>query len=163
MGERTSSPAEVARELGVPVTKLAHHVTVLIETGHIELVDTKPNRGALEHFYRATVRAEVSDAISALLPRPVREGIRDKMLGAILDNIGGAIDAGTIDARSDRHISWMRMTLDEEGWTELIALKARQLELEKIVEAKAAGRLADGEEGGEPVTVFTAALGFEAP
>lgn len=53
-GEELRSP----RELTVPVNKrlsnVSYHVRVLSEHGAIELVDTHPRRGSVEHFYEAT-------------------------------------------------------------------------------------------------------------
>jgi DNA-binding transcriptional ArsR family regulator len=53
--------AKVARspkQMTVPVNKdvsiVGYHVRVLAEYGAVELVDTQPRRGAVEHFYKAT-------------------------------------------------------------------------------------------------------------
>jgi predicted transcriptional regulator len=47
------SPKAVADELGLDVRGVAYHVRVLRELGCIELVGTRPRRGAIEHIYRA--------------------------------------------------------------------------------------------------------------
>jgi DNA-binding transcriptional ArsR family regulator len=57
--ERTASPKELARELSVPLTHISYHVRTLAELGVIRLERTTPRRGAVEHHYRATVRARV--------------------------------------------------------------------------------------------------------
>lgn len=46
------SPKEIAAELGLDVRGLAYHVRVLRKLGCIELVETRPRRGAVEHVYR---------------------------------------------------------------------------------------------------------------
>lgn len=52
-GERRSP-----KQLTVPVNKdvsiVSYHVRVLAEHGAVELVETQPRRGAVEHFYEAT-------------------------------------------------------------------------------------------------------------
>lgn len=53
------SPNELARVLGEPLGNVAYHVRILAEGRMIELVRTEPRRGAVEHFYRASVRAAV--------------------------------------------------------------------------------------------------------
>jgi len=53
---RTASPSELAGELGAPLPNIAYHVKVLARNDAIELVKTEQVRGALEHFYRATMR-----------------------------------------------------------------------------------------------------------
>jgi DNA-binding transcriptional ArsR family regulator len=45
------SPRDLAEYLGHPVSNTAYHVRILAETGAVELVDTKPIRGSLQHFY----------------------------------------------------------------------------------------------------------------
>jgi DNA-binding transcriptional ArsR family regulator len=51
--EGMRSPKTLADELGLDVRGVAYHVRVLKELGCIELVDTQPRRGAIEHIYRA--------------------------------------------------------------------------------------------------------------
>ena len=47
------SPKAIAAELGLDVRGVAYHVRVLKKLGCIELVETRPRRGAIEHVYRA--------------------------------------------------------------------------------------------------------------
>jgi predicted transcriptional regulator len=47
------SPKAIAAELGLDVRGVAYHVRVLKKLGCIELVETRPRRGAIEHIYRA--------------------------------------------------------------------------------------------------------------
>lgn len=47
------SPKSIAAELGLDVRRLAYHVRVLKKLGCIELIETRPRRGAVEHIYRA--------------------------------------------------------------------------------------------------------------
>lgn len=62
LAERTASPGDVAAELGVPLGVVSYHVRMLRDYGMVELVRTEPRRGALQHFYRATVRRTEPDA-----------------------------------------------------------------------------------------------------
>lgn len=48
------SPAELARMLGVKLSDVSYHTRRLEQLGCIELVKTRPVRGVVEHFYRAT-------------------------------------------------------------------------------------------------------------
>jgi predicted transcriptional regulator len=47
------SPKLIARELELDLRSIAYHVRVLKKLGCIELVETVPRRGAVEHVYRA--------------------------------------------------------------------------------------------------------------
>lgn len=49
----TRSPKAIAGEMGVDIRSVAYHVRVLKKLGCIELVETQPRRGAVEHIYRA--------------------------------------------------------------------------------------------------------------
>ncbi len=49
------SPAELAQAFDLPVSHVSYHVKVLRECGSVALTDTRPVRGALEHFYASTV------------------------------------------------------------------------------------------------------------
>jgi predicted transcriptional regulator len=46
------SPKLVATELNLDLRSVAYHVRVLKKLGCIELVETLPRRGAVEHVYR---------------------------------------------------------------------------------------------------------------
>lgn len=52
--ERTVSPNEAAKELGLSLGNTAYHFKSLLEYGAIELTRSEQRRGAVEHFYRAT-------------------------------------------------------------------------------------------------------------
>jgi DNA-binding transcriptional ArsR family regulator len=58
LNERTASPNEIAKELGQGVGHVSYHINVLQKCECIELVDTAPRRGAVEHYYRATSRED---------------------------------------------------------------------------------------------------------
>ncbi len=47
------SPKTIASELRLDIRSVAYHVRVLKKLGCIELVETRPRRGAVEHIYRA--------------------------------------------------------------------------------------------------------------
>lgn len=55
-----SSPSDLALIVGEPLGNVSYHVRELDRLGCIELVRTTPRRGALEHHYRARVRAHLS-------------------------------------------------------------------------------------------------------
>jgi DNA-binding transcriptional ArsR family regulator len=45
------SPTELSHSLGVALNNLSYHVRVLADNGLLVLVNTRPRRGTLEHFY----------------------------------------------------------------------------------------------------------------
>lgn len=53
--EGTLSPKELTLLADDPkISNVGYHVRVLAEKGAVELVETQPRRGSVEHFYEAT-------------------------------------------------------------------------------------------------------------
>ncbi len=53
LAEGARSPKQISVELKLDLRSVAYHVRVLKKLGCIELVETLPRRGAVEHVYRA--------------------------------------------------------------------------------------------------------------
>lgn len=51
------SPRELSFALRHPLSNVSYHVRVLADRGAVTLVDTKPVRGSIQHFYRCAVKA----------------------------------------------------------------------------------------------------------
>jgi predicted transcriptional regulator len=54
IGDGLASPKAISAALGLDVRTVAYHVRVLRKLGCIELVETQPRRGAVEHIYKVT-------------------------------------------------------------------------------------------------------------
>ncbi|HKO37694.1 MAG TPA: hypothetical protein VJU14_04940 [Solirubrobacterales bacterium] len=53
--EATLSPKELTLLANDPkISNVGYHVRVLAEKGAVELAETQPRRGSVEHFYKAT-------------------------------------------------------------------------------------------------------------
>jgi DNA-binding transcriptional ArsR family regulator len=156
-----SSPNQLAQELDEPLGNVSYHVKTLLEYGCVELVKTEPRRGAVEHFYRATERAFISEADWAKIPASARKGIDGVVLEAIGQDATAALTEGTIDSRTDTHISRTPLILDEAGWTELSKLLADTLEQTMRIGEESANRLAKERTDGIPASVSI--LHFEVP
>jgi hypothetical protein len=144
----TSTPAGIARRLGVRTENVSYHVRVLCDLGVIELIGTTPVRGALEHHYRATRRAEASDADSASMPLEVRRDMVHAVLRATIEDL---IRIGASDQtyqRSDIHFSQVPLHLDEEGYQEVRDLLAGTLDRVMEIQAESLTRMA-GDTSGE--------------
>jgi len=160
LSNRVTSPNEMAKQLGKSVSNVSYHFKDLRDEGCIELVDTQPRRGAVEHYYRAKTPPLHDDKSWARLSRSSRDEITEITLRNAMGEAVRALNAGTFNARKDRHLSWMPIDLDEEGWKELIERQSEWLEEIERIGAEAAERLA---EGGPRRQVVTAMMGFEAP
>ena len=62
LNERMASPNELSKELEEGLSQVSYHVKVLKDFECIEMVKTEPRRGAVEHYYRATARAFLTDS-----------------------------------------------------------------------------------------------------
>jgi DNA-binding transcriptional ArsR family regulator len=148
LNERVASPNQIAGELEEPLGNVSYHVKTLAEMGCIELVRTEPRRGAIEHFYRAVVRPFFSDKDWTRLPPSARQGISDATLQLIWEDTSDALNAGTFDRRTDRHLSRSPLLLDEHGWEEVNELLLETMNRVVEIEAESAKRrAADGESG----------------
>lgn len=159
LNERVASPSEIAKELKQTVGDVSYHIKVLKECECIELVDTVPRRGAMEHYYRATDRAFLDASEWASLSS-VRPGVSAGLLQTVVDDALTALIGGTFDKRLDRHLSWTPMIVDEQGWNEIKDGLDAMLEKVLEIQSSSAKRLASDDATGVPVSV--AMMGFEA-
>ena len=141
-----ASPNELAKKLDEPLTNVSYHVRMLHDLGCIELVDTEPRRGALEHYYRAIVRPFFGDRDWKRLPKNARGSISDAVLQLVWDDTAEAIKSGLFDERDDRHLSRSVFCVDEQGWEDLNELLMNTLDQTMQIEADCAARAAKADE-----------------
>ena len=161
LSHRCISPVEFSRETGEPLSKVAYHFRCLEKLDCAELVDTAQRRGSTEHFYRGTRRALFGDSDWKQLPKSVQGGVTSTILQTFFERASQAIEAGTFDAREDRHFTWTPYVVDEEGWEEMMAVLESALVQAAEVEVRSSERMAERKESGIATTVALA--GFESP
>jgi hypothetical protein len=165
LNERDMSPIEFCREGFAPstmdVSHVAYHFRELAEYGCLTMVEQNRRRGSIEHVYRAVGRAYFSDADWAALEPDERIKISKAILQGLIARADEAMMARTFETREDRHLSWIAMKLDEQGWKEMVTtLTAAFGEVEQI-RADAEKRL--GDSGEDAITSTCAILGFPSP
>lgn len=161
LNERMASPNELAKELGEGLSQVSYHVKVLKDYEVIRLVKTEPRRGAVEHYYRATSRAYLTDRDWHELPKSVRVGMSADLFQAIIDDAVAAMEEGTFDGREDRHLSWTPLMLDERAWKDLQKLIDQTLKQVLKINSEAGKRLARSKE--EPISASVAMTAYEVP
>jgi DNA-binding transcriptional ArsR family regulator len=67
-GEQAISPLEIADRVGQPLTNVAYHVRVLAKRQAIVMVNERPVRGSMQHFYRVNIEAPWAREILGLDP-----------------------------------------------------------------------------------------------
>jgi DNA-binding transcriptional ArsR family regulator len=160
LDKRVASPSEMALELNQPLGNLSYHVRELVRFQCIELVSTKPVRGATEHFYRAIRRPYFHDGDWVKLPQGARQGISSSVIQMIGRDAGNSLDDGVFDRRTDRHLSRTPLILDEIGWQAMTSMLNGMVERGLELEAEAAVRLANSP--GATIRARLILMGFEA-
>jgi DNA-binding transcriptional ArsR family regulator len=161
LNERMASPNELAKELNEGLSQVSYHVKVLKDYNCIELVKTEPRRGAVEHYYRASSRAFLTDRDWHELPDSVRTGMSADLFQAVIDDAIAAMESGTFDERSDRHLSWTPLILDQQGWDDVRDALAATLKRVLDAHSESAKRMAKSGEEGKPASVSM--LGYPVP
>jgi DNA-binding transcriptional ArsR family regulator len=145
LSEGEASPSDLAERLGERLGNVAYHTKMLVDLDCIELTRTAPRRGALEHYYRATVRPFLTQEHWAQLPAASRKSISAGTLSEIWRDASAAVDSETFDSRPNRHLSWTNLALDDEGWEAVAELLKDTLDRMLELQAAAAARLQDGD------------------
>lgn len=146
--ERTASPAEMARELDEELSNVSYHAKQLVEFECAELVSTRPVRGALEHFYRATERYLVDTEEWEELDPVMAENILCEIMQKVLDDFVAATRGETLGDDASFHLTRTLLLLDEEGLKEALETHERAREEVLEIQARSAARMVDsGEEG----------------
>lgn len=136
-----SSPVRISREIeNVSLNLVSHHIKVLKELGCVELVDTAQRRGATEHIYQAVEWALITDAQWEEVPTEDRLAITANILRSISVDTNRALAEGRMDERPDNHLSRSPVSLDDEGWEEVVGALERALEAVLEADAKSAER-----------------------
>src|SRR5690242_16893990 len=125
LADRTASPAEMARELDEDLSNVSYHTKQLLEFDCAELVSTRPVRGALEHFYRATERHLIDTEEWEELDPVIAEDIVCETTQGMLDDFVASAKAGVVGGDKDFHLSRTPLVLDAEGLQEALEAQER--------------------------------------
>jgi DNA-binding transcriptional ArsR family regulator len=115
---RTASPSELADELGVPLPNLSYHIRMLVQLDLLKLVKTRPRRGAIEHYYRATGPVMVTDKAWGQLPELVKTALVSGTLQRIGKQVDEAAAAGGFDGEGSV-LNRSTVKLDSQAFQEL--------------------------------------------
>lgn len=158
--DRVASPSEIADELQAPLGNVSYHVRFLARVGLIELASTQPRRGAVEHYYRAIGRVQITDQAWGLVPKVVK----DALVGSTLDEAGAMIATAARTGGFDRgavHVSRNSYTYDEQGFSELAAAISDLLQRAQQIEQESRARLGATEPRAPEVDAGVVMLLFE--
>lgn len=171
LNEGPKSPSQFVEEGLVPkehysnyqqaLSLASYHFRALEKDGCLKVVASIPRRGALEHVYEGKARVYFTDSEFEEMPLERRQTLSRISFQGLVARADGAMRADTFDSRTDRHLAWMPMQLDQRGWNELMtSLAACFGEVEQI-RHDSKERLATSGEKSIPTTFGM--LGFESP
>lgn len=143
------------------LSAISYHFRELAKMGCIEVARTYARRGATEHVYTGKARAYFTDEEWTELTQRERCLISRTMYQGLAARADGAMLAYTFDSRTDRHLTWIAMEVDERGWTELMSTLAGTYGEITQIHHDARDRLAASGDKVVPVTIGM--LGFESP
>lgn len=144
----------------VSLNVIAYHVRVLDTLDCVELIETEAIRGATKKTYRGTTRMLLDQDAWSNLSRETRIGISAGAIGETAERAQKALEAGTFDNRRDRAIINLKMSLDEQGWKDILEVVEKAYERCEEIEPEAINRTPD------PAERFSATislLAYESP
>jgi DNA-binding transcriptional ArsR family regulator len=157
--ERVASPSDLAEELGAPLGNVSYHVRTLSELGLLKLVRRRTRRGAVEHYYRATGRATVSDKAWSQVPSVVRRSMTGVALEQVIEQALAAAGDGGFDG-DETSVTRHSVALDDAGARELSQALDRLHEEMDAIRERSAERIDSG--AGEPRQLGLVTMLFEA-
>lgn len=130
----------------------------------IEEVERKTGgrrRGGVECFYRALQTTEFDSPLWDLLPDQFKAVLTGAIFYSFGERVFQAMEAATIDARNERHVSWVTLPLSEESWQEVVE---RANSLYHFTRAEAAKCTSDLKcHGGSLIPTTVGLFVFESP
>jgi DNA-binding transcriptional regulator GbsR (MarR family) len=146
--------------LGIALSNVSYHMRQLEKFGLVEGIKSERVRGAVKTTFRATARMHLTQEQWSKLDKATRRGISGAAVAETLDRASRAIDAGTFDARLDRHVVNLHLDLDEDGWLEVSHIVLDAQERIERVEQQVANRTPDPEKRFRATATL---LSYESP
>jgi hypothetical protein len=117
---RPLSSSQFVEEVGGSMTHVSRCFRDLAKWGYLEIFEERKGGrrgGGVERIYRSTRRPYFDTTTWEALPQIVREEMSQWFLRTYFERVTEAIEAGTFDADTDRHLSWKPIVIDRPAWT----------------------------------------------
>jgi hypothetical protein len=163
LNKRIESPSGFSNRFGEKLQNVSYHFRALQKFGCLEEVETRPVRGAIEHFYRATKRVLFDGKAWEDLPPSLKAQASGRTVDDFLEAVAAAMLDGTFDASDERVAVWLQRRLDKQGWGDAVAAHWKLIRKMEGIFKESAIRLADA---GEPDAGIVGTYGlflFESP
>lgn len=117
--ERAVTSREIAEREGLSVDAVGNHLRELEKEGYLRVSRVEPARGVRRHHYVAERRKVITDEEFAEMTKEEQHAVSKATLKDLLRHCWKALNEGALDAQDDSHLSWIQLSLDEQGWEEL--------------------------------------------
>jgi hypothetical protein len=118
-------------------------------------------RRATEHFYRAVGPALIDNERWAEIPDTIKVTITSRTFEQLREKVKESVDVGMFDARTDRHLTWSLLRLDQIGWERVIGVIDSFFEALFDEEKDAKQRITKS--GEKPILATIGLAAFESP
>jgi hypothetical protein len=140
---------------------LSYHFRELEKAGLIEVIESVPRRGAVEHIYSGRSRVFYTSEEFDKLPLKERRMLSRTSFQGLVARTDSAISSGTFDNRTNRQLTYRAMHLDEQGWKEMTDHLDEAFAKAEAIRRAAAERIRESD--GEVIPATVAFLGYESP
>jgi DNA-binding transcriptional ArsR family regulator len=140
---------------------IEHHFSILLECGAIEVVKTRRERGGRARYYSATARALFSEEDFDRMPPALQGSLTATYCSTLFERIKESLLAGTLEAHSERHLTWTPLELDLEGFLKVAGELDGFFERLKLIELEAKERMDLA--GASALHSTVAMMAFESP
>lgn len=159
--EEPASPAMMARRLGEPVGNVSYHVNKLVKLGCAEQIGDRPVRGAIEHFFRATVHHVIETEEWEDLQPELKEHLSGEFAQKIVDDMLLSLQARILGSDKNFCLTRTRLLFDKKGRQRAIEIHERaRLEIEDEAALSNERMVASGE---HPISFSSIQGCFEVP
>ncbi len=153
-----SSPKRLADRIEEPLGNVSYHMGVLKSCECVELVESIPRRGAVEHIYKLMPDASIGSRVWKEVPKALRSHYAGSSLAGFTERAIEALEAGTVEPREGSGVTWLPLRIDEPGWQELRRLQGSVEERFRSIGDKSAERMKSPRDG---ISVMVAVAAFE--
>jgi hypothetical protein len=148
------------RNPDVDLREASRQFRSLRDLGCIELVGRKSGRGR-ERLYQATRRAMFDLSSWQAIPPENKGAVSLEVVSTYMNRVAQAAEAGTLDDRDERWISWTALQFDERGWSEFIG--AVESTFARALQMGVDAPLRMMQKGDLPIPVTVGIFCFESP
>ena len=149
---------------GGSLSRIDRHFKKLADHGWLRLVREARGghrRGGTEHFYRAPQLAVIEEGMWVRLPLSVRAEYSWRTFEQFAERVKEAMQAGTFDAKGDRHLTWTPLVLDEQGRSRILTATTQLFR--SLLEEQADAKIRLAETGEKPMEATVGLAAFDSP